>query len=290
MNGLAVDTMRLRLAAGAVAYVYAYIGFTLAQQQLAAVCRRIENDALTVDADGNVSSGTVPFADDNGPGTTSAKVQAYQRDIGMVLRFATTTVDENAARTLNTSHEPPVTALTNRPGLLEKARQDHADATADAQGAAASLSALPHDAATQLPAAEPDDLPTPSVHVPPGASATTAIGAHLLAAGLTHDRGGRSRRPDPGRRLRRQLRSRRRRRSDRRSRSSRRGRHPRGGRRHRFGRHPHHDGPGQPTEVPGLPPPAGKKSRPPDQTELWTTARAQGVGRAVRQEDQEACS
>lgn len=182
VNGLAIDTMRLRLAAGAVAYVYVYAGFRLAQQQLAAVCRRIEHDSLTIDADGNVKTDTIPVGDDNGPGSTSAKVQAYQRELGKVLRFATT-IDANAARTLNTSHEPPVTALTNRPGLLEEAKQDHENATTDAMSISNTLEALPRTAAQQLPT-ESGDLPVPAVDVPPGATETTAIGTLLLAAGL----------------------------------------------------------------------------------------------------------
>lgn len=125
VNGLAIDTLRLRAATGALAHLYAYAGFTLAQQQLSALVRRVEADDLTVDATGNVSANHVPVADTGVPGSVSAQVLAYQRQIGQVLDVATT-IDTTAAKRLDASHDPPVTSLGAHPGLLRRARADHA--------------------------------------------------------------------------------------------------------------------------------------------------------------------
>lgn len=184
VNGLAVDTMRLRAAAGALAFMYAYAGFTLAQQQLSALCRQVENDDMKVDDDGNVSTTYVPVGDDNGLGSVSAKVLRYQNDIGKVLDFATV-IDDVTAAALNGSHEPPVTGLTNRPGLLDEARKDHSDAENDAAGMLHEFQTLPGTAAQHLPADNGDmpDLPGVNIQVPPGQAGNT-FGMGLAIMGL----------------------------------------------------------------------------------------------------------
>lgn len=183
VNGLAVDTMRLRAATGGLAFMYAYAGFSLAQQQLASLCRKIDSDGMKVDADGNVSAKDVPIGDDGGLGSTSARAMGYRLDMGKVLKFATI-VDDVTAAALNGGHEPPVTGLTNRPGLLDEARKDHGDAEDDAAGMLAEFRTLPATAAGNLPL--DNDLPgIPGVdlQLPPGQAGNT-FGMGLFIMGL----------------------------------------------------------------------------------------------------------
>lgn len=185
INGLAIDTTRLHAAAGAAAYLYACAGFAVAQTCLAALEAQIRADDMSVDTDGNVSTTYVPIGDDNGLGSPSAKVLRYQQKIGRILAFATK-VDNHTAHALNTSREPAVTTLTNRPGLLDQARAGNADAARDARCAVAEIKRLGDDAAHDLPSLTDilPDLPTYDVQIPPGAPACAWLGAALLAIGL----------------------------------------------------------------------------------------------------------
>ncbi|HEX6445434.1 MAG TPA: polymorphic toxin type 33 domain-containing protein [Streptosporangiales bacterium] len=190
INGLAIDTTRLRAAAGAAAYLYACAGFTVAQVYLAALLKKIKKDQMHVDADGNVAANELPIGDDGGPGSTSAKVLTYQADMGKILRFAST-IDAHSAHTLNTTHEPPVTTLTNKPGLLDKARADNTDAARDARAAVGLLKQL-GEQAKDLPDLRDLDVHLPSydVELPPGAPALAELGAQMIKAALEGAVGG----------------------------------------------------------------------------------------------------
>lgn len=190
INGLAIDTTRLRAAAGAAAFMYAFAGFTLAQTYLTALEKKIKADDMEVDDDGNVTTTYVPIGDDNSPGTPSAKVQTYNADIGNVLSFASK-VDSHAAHKLNTSHAAPVTTLTNRPGLLGQARADNVDAARDAQQAVGLLKGLGEDA-KDLPDLGDLQISLPKYHVelPPDASPLAELGARMIQYGLEGAVGG----------------------------------------------------------------------------------------------------
>lgn len=190
INGLAIDTTRLRAAAGAAVYTYASAGFTVAQVYLAALLKKIEKDQMHVDTNGNVSANDIPVGDDGGPGSTSAKVLKYQADMGKILRFASK-VDTHSARKLNTSHEPPVTTLTNKPGLLDQARADNSDAARDAKAAVGLLKKLGEQAKDLPDLRDLDvDLPGYGVQLPPGAPASAELGAQLIKAALEGAVGG----------------------------------------------------------------------------------------------------
>lgn len=184
VNGLAIDTTRLRTVAGATAYTYAFAGFTLAKLYLAALLKKIEADDMTVDSAGNVSANHVPVGDTNGPGSTSAKVQNYQADIGKVLSFAGK-VDRHTADVLDRSHDSVLTALKNRPGLLQDARDEHAEAAGEAQRALALVKRLGDDA-KDLPDLREHgiDLPSYDVEIPADTPWLAGLGAALLGLGL----------------------------------------------------------------------------------------------------------
>lgn len=190
INGLAIDTTRLRAAAGAAAYTYAFAGFTVAQVYLRALLKKIKKDQMHVDADGNVSSNDIPIGDDGDPGSTSAKVLTYQTDMGKILRFASR-IDAYSAHTLNTSHESPVTTLTNKPGLLDQARADNADAARDARAAVGLLKQLGEQAKGLPDLRDLDvDLPSYDVELPPSAPALAELGAQMIKEALEGAVGG----------------------------------------------------------------------------------------------------
>lgn len=177
VNGLAIDTMRLRAATGAVTFLYGNIGFTFAQQQLATLTRTVEADDMRI-----TDTGTV--VDDHDP--NSAKRTKHQHHLQQILDFATT-IDQTVAGSLNTSHEQPVVGLTNHPGLLEEARRDHENAVVDAEYAVRTLQELPSEAGKQLPAdTMRSSLPDIDVYVPPGAAGSELL-ATMVLVGLTMD-------------------------------------------------------------------------------------------------------
>ncbi|MQA06472.1 MAG: hypothetical protein GEV07_28405 [Streptosporangiales bacterium] len=130
VNGLAIDTTRMRLAAGNVALAALAAGLTVAQQQMAARNRAVEADGYEVDSNGvisNLPAGNPTFT---GAGTPIAKIQEHERRRKEILAFATK-VDDKCAAALSRSDEAPVSGQYASPGLLARARQDHANAAND---------------------------------------------------------------------------------------------------------------------------------------------------------------
>ncbi|MBO0826934.1 MAG: hypothetical protein J2P24_04055 [Streptosporangiales bacterium] len=184
VNGLAIDTTRLRAAAGAAAYTYAFAGLTLAQMYLTALEKKVENGGMRITEFGSV----VDAHDPNSSRRTRCQVQLQK-----ILDFASA-VDSHASHTLDANHEPPVTGLTNKPGLLQQARSDNAAAADDARKAVGLLRSLGDDA-RDLPNLKDDlfqglSLPAYSVQVPPGAPTSAAVGAFFIALGINMGVGG----------------------------------------------------------------------------------------------------
>lgn len=177
VNGLAIDTTRLRAAAGAAAYTYAFAGFTVAQVYLTAL-EKVKDGGMRITELGSV-------VDDHDP--NSVQRTRCQVQLQKILDYATK-VDGHASHTLNKSHEPPVTTLTNRPGLLDQARAGNADASTDARDAVDLLKTLGDDV-RDLPDLRDELYRMPGIQpyhvdVPADTPWLGILGAWLLGGGL----------------------------------------------------------------------------------------------------------
>ncbi|MPZ67745.1 MAG: hypothetical protein GEU83_20430 [Pseudonocardiaceae bacterium] len=176
VNGLAIDTLRLRIAAGSITYTYLAAGMATAQQELAVVEHDIEADELTIDGDGTVFNPRWWVVDD---GTRAQKITAYQHRLDRILAFATN-VDLEAARRLGDCGDLPVTTQVATAGVLEQAKRDHADAAGDIQQAVDAVDSLIATAARSGVTFEAGDLPDVPSLIPSGATAAAASAGVLF--------------------------------------------------------------------------------------------------------------
>lgn len=121
VNGLAIDTMRRRLAAGSITFVYLSAGMRKAKQELAALERELDTEHLEVDEDGHVEPSIFFYRPTDAHGGDLAT--RYQHDLDTILGFAST-VDAEAARRLADGDDLPVTTQIASAGVLERAERD----------------------------------------------------------------------------------------------------------------------------------------------------------------------
>lgn len=179
VNGLAIETMRWRLAAGSITYVYLSAGLRKAQQELAALERKLDAEQLEIGEDGKVEPVHWFYRPVDANGADLAT--AYQGDLDTILGFASA-VDAEAARRLADCDDLPVTTQVASAGVLERAKRDHADAANDIQQSLDAVDGLIASAARSGIEFEAGDLPDPADLIPPGAVATA------VSAGAVSDR------------------------------------------------------------------------------------------------------
>lgn len=177
VNGLAIDTMRRRLAAGAITYVYLAAGMRKARQELTALELELDSEHLEIDDNGHVKPSIFFYrpTDANGGDLASR----YQTDLDTILGFASK-VDAEAARRLADSDDQPVTTEVATDGVLARAKRDHADAAKDLQQAVDAVDGLIASAARSGIEFKAGDLPDPADLLPPGAVATAVDAGVVL--------------------------------------------------------------------------------------------------------------